>query len=133
VQVFGRLADRFGKLLVFRVMALLTVVPLLLVTHLPALEGWAVLPVVLGVTTLFMVTTSGRWVPAQALMTACAAPRDRGGFLSVLTSVQQMASALAAALGGALITMPRDGAGLVAGGAVTGPVAFPITGYGLVG
>ncbi len=97
----GRLSDRLGKRPVFRVLAACTVVPLLLITNLPA--GLA-LPLVLGVTTLFMVTSSARMVPAMALITASAEPRLRGSFMSINSAVQQMALALAAVVGGHMIT-----------------------------
>jgi predicted MFS family arabinose efflux permease len=96
---FGWLSDRFGKLLIFRVMALFTIVPILLVTNLPSVS----LATVLTVSTLFMVTTLGRMVPAMALITASAAPRNRGGFLSVNASVQQSAMGLASVLGGLML------------------------------
>ena len=40
--------------------------------------------------------------------TACAPPRERGQFLSVSSSVQQMASGLAAALAGAIVAEGAD-------------------------
>ena len=55
-SLFGRLADRFGKLLVFRVMALLLMVPILVLTNLP----WSTVAATLCVTTVFMVMASGR-------------------------------------------------------------------------
>jgi predicted MFS family arabinose efflux permease len=128
VTIFGRLADRYGKLLVFRLAALATLVPILLLTNLPPVS----LPVALAVSTLFMVTTSGRMVPVQALITAAAAPRYRGSFLSVLTSVQQLAAGLAAIIGGAILGAP--GAGGEGHGAVggSGPLE-PLVGFGWVG
>jgi predicted MFS family arabinose efflux permease len=119
VTLFGRLADRHGKLRVFRIMALCTVGSCLLLTNLPP----APLALAIATSTLFMVTTSGRMVPAQALITACAAPRNRGSFLSVTASVQQMASGLASILGGLLLGAP---------GATEGALA-PMVGYGWVG
>lgn len=118
VTLFGRLADRYGKLRVFRIMATFTVVPILVLTNLPP----APLAVAIAVSTLFMVTTSGRMVPAQALITASAAPRYRGSFLSVTASVQQMASGVAAVLGGWLLGSPGTGKSLA-----------PLAGYGWVG
>ncbi len=111
---FGWLSDRFGKLLMFRCLALFTVVPILLVTNLPHVA----LTTALMVSTLFMVATSGRMVPAMALITASAAPQNRGGFLSVNASVQQTAMGLASALGGLLL-------GQGAKGEITG---FPLVG-----
>ncbi len=61
------------------------------------------------VSTLFMVASSGRMVPAMALITASAAPGNRGSFLSINASVQQAASGLAAALGGLLLGQGEDG------------------------
>ncbi|HVS38813.1 MAG TPA: MFS transporter, partial [Gemmataceae bacterium] len=97
---FGRMSDRFGKPLMFRVLAALTVAPLVLVTNLPA--GLA-LPLVLGATTLMFILTSGRMVPAMALITACAEPHQRGSFMSINSAVQQLALGLAAVIGGAMM------------------------------
>jgi predicted MFS family arabinose efflux permease len=123
LTVFGRLADRFGKLPVFRVLGLLTAVPILLSTNLtPGLHlAW-----VLVVTTLFMVVSSGRMVPAMALITASSAPRYRGSFLSVNSSVQQLALAAAAMLGGLILGQSPAGEG---GAEAKGP----LTGYNVVG
>lgn len=96
----GRLADRLGKRPVFRVLAVVTIVPILLLANLPA---GLPLTAVLVVTTLMMVTTSGRMVPAMALITASSAPRYRGSFMSLNTAVQHMAAGLATALGGLLL------------------------------
>ncbi len=128
VTVFGRLADRYGKLRVFRLAALATVVPILLLTNLPPVS----LAVALALTTLFMVTTSGRMVPAQALITAAAAPRYRGSFMSVTSSVQQMAAALASVVGG-LILGAAPGAGEGIGPINAGEALKPLTGFGWVG
>jgi predicted MFS family arabinose efflux permease len=103
--IVGWLADRFGKLLLFRIMATVTVVPLLIVTNLPRVHlGW-----VLAATTFFMIATSGRMVPVMALISASAQPRLRGSFMSINASVQQMAAGLAALLAGVVIYMQDDG------------------------
>jgi predicted MFS family arabinose efflux permease len=128
VTLFGRLSDRYGKLLIFRIMALFTVVPILLLTHLPPVPVW----LAIAMSTLFMVTTSGRMVPAQAMIAASAAPRYRGSFLSVTASVQQMASGVASILSGLILGAPpgaAEGPGLLADqGTLT-----PLVGYGWVG
>lgn len=114
MTLFGWLSDRVGKLVMFRSMAFFTLAPILLVTNLPSVA----LATALMVSTLFMVTTSGRMVPAMALITASATPRNRGGFLSVNASVQQTAMGLASALGGLLL-------GQGVNGEITG---FPLVG-----
>jgi predicted MFS family arabinose efflux permease len=101
----GGLADRLGKLAVFRLCAGLTAVSVLVIGYLPPLP----LPVVLLATTFFMIVSSARMVPAMALITASAEPRWRGSFLSVNSAVQQTAIGLAALLAGALLTRAPNG------------------------
>ena len=105
-RLIGRLADRHGKRRVFVVTALLSLVPILLVTHLPAVP----LGAAITVTTLFMVLVSGRFVPAMAMITASVEPRLRGSFMSVHASVQQFGSALATLGAGLIIGSDADGA-----------------------
>jgi predicted MFS family arabinose efflux permease len=117
LPVIGRLADRFGKQIVFRVMATSTVLAILALTNLPVVP----LVALLTVTTTYWICTSGRWVPAMAMITSSALPRYRGSFMSVNASVQQMAIGLASVIAGALIEEGDEGrltgyplAGLVA-------------------
>ncbi len=100
MTLFGRLADRFGKLRVFRILAAISLVPTLLVTILPA---GLMLPLVLTITTVFMMTASGRWVPAMALVTDCSAPAYRGSFMSFNSAIQQIAAGLASFVGGFIL------------------------------
>jgi predicted MFS family arabinose efflux permease len=113
--LFGRLADRFGKRIVFRVMALMTMIPILLLTNL----GRTPLVTGLLLTTMLIVFSSARMIPALALITSSARPAYRGSFMSVNSSVQQMAMGLAALLAGVLLH--RAGPGQ------------PVEGYPLVG
>jgi predicted MFS family arabinose efflux permease len=115
LNVVGKLSDRFGKLPVFRVLAVGAVVPTLLVTNLPPVS----LAAALAACTLFMVVTAGRMVPAMALITSCVVPQYRGSFLSLNASVQQFALALAALLAGAILGQ-ADG-------------SAPLTGFTTVG
>ena len=94
-----------GKKLIFRVMGLAAVGTVLVLTNLPPVPLWFAMLAA----TVFMVTTSGRMVPAQALITASAAPSVRGGFLSLNGAVQAAAMGLASLLGGALIGQTEDG------------------------
>ncbi|MCI0464423.1 MAG: MFS transporter [Gemmataceae bacterium] len=118
----GRWADRFGKRITFRLLALSTILILLVLSNLPP----APLVPVLVVTTLYWVVTSGRWVPAMAMITSSALPHYRGRFMSVNASVQQMACGLSAVIAGVVIGEGEDGAltgyplaGLIAAGATT--------------
>lgn len=111
----GRLADRHGKRRVFIICALVATIPTVALTNLPA---WP-LPAVLLVTTAFIVSGSGRYVPATALITGAVSPGHRGAFMSLNSAVQSAASGLAAVLAGLIIHQ-------------TDPNA-PLQGYGTVG
>jgi len=87
----GRWADRSGKRRVFSLISMAAVIPILLVTNLPVVP----LVVALAVSTLLMICMSGRFVPAMALMTASIEARHRGGFMSINSSVQQLAAGFA--------------------------------------
>jgi predicted MFS family arabinose efflux permease len=106
LQLVGRISDRFRKLSVFRVCAVSAIVPALVLTHLPPVS----LSVALLWSTLFMVITASRMVPAMALVTASALPRYRGSFMTIISSVQQVAAALAALIGGFLLGKDQSGA-----------------------
>jgi predicted MFS family arabinose efflux permease len=110
LTVIGRLSDRFGKLLFFRTLALATGIPVLLLTNLPHGTG---LVSILIITTLFFIFTSGRMVPAMAMITACAEPRHRAGFLSVNTAVQHMAGSLSTFVAGLILGDTEGGAPIV--------------------
>jgi predicted MFS family arabinose efflux permease len=118
MNVIGRWADRAGKLLVFRIMGAAAVVNALYVTNLAPVPLW----VAIGASTAFMVTTSGRMVPAQAMLTGAAAPAVRGGFLSLNAAVQSAAMGLASLIAGLLINQQPD-TGRLAGYPLVGLLA----------
>lgn len=104
-NLVGRAADRYGKLRVFRIMGFLAIVMILVVTNLPPIPLW----VAVLVATLFMVTSSARMVPAQAMITGSAVPAMRGGFMSLNSAVQSAAMGLGSFLAGAMIHQTKDG------------------------
>ena len=113
-RLIGALADKLGKVLMFRVVAIGACLPVLLVTNIGALS----LFVYLGITTLFFIFVSGRMVPLLAIVGAAVKPQERGTFLSLNATVQSMAMGLASMVGGLFITQAPDGM---------------ISGYGWVG
>jgi predicted MFS family arabinose efflux permease len=98
-RVIGILADRFGKIRIFYVMATLSVVPIFLLTRLPVVSVYAAV----AVTTLFTVLISARMIPALAMITSSIDKVRRGSFMSLTSSVQQAASGLASLIAGALL------------------------------
>jgi len=121
MAIVGRLADRFPRLMLFRVMAGMTILITIAITNLPPGPVW-VAAIFLS---LFMVFAAGRMVPAQAMLLGAAQPRDRGSFMSLNTAVQHISSGLAPILAGALITKTDDGK--MTGFPVVGLVAIVMT------
>ncbi len=104
--LIGRLADRIGKPKVYAIFAMLTLIPVFLITNLPH----TALPIALVVTTIFFVTSSGRFVPAMAMVTSAVAPQNRGKFLSINSAAQQLTAGVAAAFAGMIVTKDASGA-----------------------
>jgi DHA1 family inner membrane transport protein len=105
MNIIGRLSDRYGKLKMFIVMTLSSLVPTFFMTHLPHVS----LLWVLTTTTMLMICMSGRFVPVMALITASVERKYRGSFMSINTSVQQFASGAASFLSGYILGQSSDG------------------------
>jgi predicted MFS family arabinose efflux permease len=103
--IVGRLADRHGKLRVFRVIAPGSAFMLMVITHLPP----APTAVAVAVFGALMVCNVGRMIPAMALITSSVEPRRRGAFLSANSSVQHIAAGLGSYLGGIIVTQSAAG------------------------
>jgi predicted MFS family arabinose efflux permease len=113
-RFIGKLADRYGKQRVFTWLAAGSIIPILVLTNLPVLPLWAALIV----TTTFMILTSGRGVPAMAMITSTVEPRRRGSFMSINSSIQQLSSGIASMTAGLILGKTASGA---------------LTNFGLVG
>jgi len=103
--IVGRLADRYGKLLVYRVVASISMVLMLVVTTLPRVP----LAVAAGVVGALMLSNSGRMVAALAMVTSSVEPRVRGGFMSANSAVQHLSAGLGAAIGGRILIKSAAG------------------------
>ena len=124
-RAVGRLADRYGKQRVFRWVALFSIIPLLVVTHLPPLPLLAIV----AFFPFFMVSMSGRFIPLQALMTTVPEAHHRGAFLSVNTAIQSIGTGMGAWLGGMMLSAGK-GAEIIGYG-TNGWVAAALTLFGI--
>ena len=104
-RYFGRLADKYGKARVFRIVALLSLLPILAITHTSALPWWALL----FITTSFFIFVSGRFVPGMAVVTSAGIPALRGTFMSLNSAVQSTGSAVASLIAGHILTRNPQG------------------------
>ena len=112
--IVGRLADKFGKQKVFVVAGIISVIPMLLIVNLPPVST----AVALVCTTIFFIFFGARFVPAMALITGSVGHKQRGSFMSINSSVQQLSSAVGV-----------FGAGMIISNTVTGElVNFNIVG-----
>lgn len=103
--VIGRLADRYGKKKIFSVFIILSLIPILLITHMPAVA----VPWVLLVTSFFFITSSGRMIPAQALVVSTVSAQRRGGFMSINSCVSQLSSGTASFFAGLIVYKNTSG------------------------
>jgi predicted MFS family arabinose efflux permease len=101
----GKLSDRFGKLPTFCAGSALMVTVTLVYTRL----GLTPLAWVVGINVLIFTGVSARMISASALMSGLPAPADRGAFMSVSSSLQQISGGFAAAIAGYLVSEAPDG------------------------
>ncbi len=101
----GRVSDRFDKLYVLMVVTLPASGAILILTHL----GPTPLPLVLPLSALFFVGMASRFPPAMAMITNAVEARYRGGFMSVISAIQQASAGLANITAGFLVTAAPDG------------------------
>jgi predicted MFS family arabinose efflux permease len=104
-RLIGRLADARGKVRMYRLVALCSIAPLLIQTHLVPVPLW----LMIIVSTIFFIFVPGRMVPAMAIVTSAVRPELRGTVLSMNGAVQQLAAGTAAYIGGLIIA--QDAAG----------------------
>jgi predicted MFS family arabinose efflux permease len=103
--VVGRLADRYGKLLIYCVIVPVASVLMVVITHLPRV------PIALAIAAFgsLMMCNVGRMIAAMAMVTSSVVPQKRGSFLSINASLQHVASGIGAYLGGVIVTKASDG------------------------
>lgn len=104
-HVFGRMADKYGKLRVFRAIALISFIPILITTHLVPVPWW----LILINSTLFFIFVSGRMGPGMALLSAVPKEQVRGTFMSLVFTVQMLSFSLASLSAGLIIVRTADG------------------------
>ena len=103
--VIGRLSDRYDKLYVLASVSLLAAITVLVVTRLtPGPVAFT-----LTVTSVFFVSMSGRFAPTMAMIANSVEARYRGGFMSINSAVQQLASGLANLTAGLLVLKDNSG------------------------
>ena len=103
--LIGKLSDRFGRARVFTALVVVAAGIILFLTQTGPLPVYAVL-----ITTgLFFVFASGRYVPAQAVLTSAVPSVSRGAFMSLTACTRDTCSGLAAVLAGRVVVQTSSG------------------------
>jgi len=104
MPLIGRLSDTIDKFKLFAIGSALAIVMILIYTNLSPIPLWEVIAINM---VLFMGIMS-RMVPATALTTSVPEMKDRGAFMSINSSLQQMAGGLAAVAAGLIVTQKSE-------------------------
>ncbi|HRD58802.1 MAG TPA: MFS transporter [Ferruginibacter sp.] len=102
MPMVGILSDRIDKLKIFSIASIWMMIMAIIYTNL----GPTPLLVVMLLNLLMMSGVMSRMAPAMALITALPGPEDRGAFMSINSSLQQIAGGIAAAIGGMIVVQP---------------------------
>ena len=103
MPIIGKISDTYDKFRIFALASLWMVMVVLFYTNLGPSPFWLVM--VFNV--LMMAGIMGRMVPSVALTSAIPDMSDRGAFMSINASLQQIAGGFAAAIGG-MIVVQKD-------------------------
>jgi predicted MFS family arabinose efflux permease len=101
----GRLSDSIGKYKVFVAGSFISMVMVVVFTHM----GVTPLPLVIGLNVVLMTGITARMISASALTSGVPEPRSRGSFMSVNASVQQISGGIAAVCGGLIVSQDARG------------------------
>jgi MFS family permease len=104
--LIGKLSDSVGKYAVFCGGSALAAVMVIIFTNLGPSPLW----MVLIVNVLLMLCVGSRMISASALMSIVPDAPDRGAFMAVLTSIQQVAGGVASAAAGLIVVLTPSGA-----------------------
>lgn len=99
MPLIGKLSDRVNKVTLFATGSLLAAIMILVFTNLTIVPTW----MVIVVNVLLFMGIMGRVVPATIINSSIPAAADRGAYMSVSSSLQQMAGGLASVVGGVVL------------------------------
>ncbi|WP_348825309.1 MFS transporter [Flavobacterium aestuarii] len=99
MPLIGKLSDRIDKYKTFAFGSIWTIVIIAIYTNL-SITPFAIVAIF---NVLMMVGIMGRMVPSTALVTAIPDMQDRGAFMSINSSLQQIAGGIAAAFAGTIV------------------------------
>jgi len=102
----GKLSDKIGKFQVFVIGSVISIVMVAIYTNLGVTPLWGII----FLNVLLFAGISSRMISSSALMTAIPEPQDRGAFMSINASVQQISGGVASAVAGVIVVQSKSGA-----------------------
>src|SRR4030095_16577226 len=97
--LIGKISDKMGKFQIFVYGTIISSVIVVIYTHLSITPLW----IIILLTAVLFAGITARMISSSALMTAVPEPQDRGAFMSINASVQQMAGGVAAWVAGLIV------------------------------
>ncbi|MES2429489.1 MAG: MFS transporter [Bacteroidota bacterium] len=99
MPLVGKFSDKIDKYKIFAIGSLWAMVMVVVYTHLPIVPLW----LVIVVNVILFMGIMSRIIPATALVSAIPEMKDRGAFMSINSSLQQMAGGIASAFAGMIV------------------------------
>ncbi|MBI3519053.1 MAG: MFS transporter [Bacteroidetes bacterium] len=99
MPLIGKLSDKVDKFKLFSAASIWMIIVVLFYTNMTPVPLW----VVMIVNVLMMMGIMSRMVPSMALTTSLPEMHDRGAYMSINSSLQQMAGGLAAGVSGLIV------------------------------
>jgi predicted MFS family arabinose efflux permease len=103
--LIGKAADKVGKFRVFLFGTALSIIMVLIYTHL----GVTPLPLVVLVNVVLFVGIFSRMIPFQALSSSVPDVTQRGSYNAISASIQQLSGGLASVIAGHIVSIGTDG------------------------
>lgn len=101
----GKATDTFGKMKTFVFGSMVTIITVLIYTNMGESPIWLAILIY----TILFIGIFMRMIPSQALMSAVPTPSTRGSFMSVSSSLQQIAGGIAAVVAGYIVVEGSSG------------------------
>jgi predicted MFS family arabinose efflux permease len=103
--LIGRASDSLGKFRVFAAGCAITIVMAVIYTHLGVTPLWALIIINM----ILNVGIFSRMIASSALISAVPTSADRGSYMSISSSLQQVAGGFASAIGGLIVVQTKEG------------------------
>ena len=103
--IVGKLSDRFGKYPTLVFGSAVSIILVIYYTHMSTTP----LVVVMVVNTLMFLGIFSRMIPSQALVASIPSPESRGAYMSVSSSLQQVAGGIGSIFAGMIVVQAQDG------------------------